>query len=232
MRALDYPATCGTKTMRKKRQKKIERHEDSAEDSGGSERATRYAEWKITVQLYRIRQSNMSKLSKFNEVGQIVAQNWPKVLEFGQIIIFVNFGQNVVEDTVILKRNDVWSGAKVGESCRSRKMLQPECFRVKIVYNTAGNEPPQRSFQGPYVARENKSLKNVSIRCQWKYFSTLSMGETTFVWKLMRSSRSAQMQGRKECTVDANCVQLRTFSKETQETWRPSCPCLRGVLRK
>jgi len=30
--------------MRKKRQKKIERHEDSAEDSGGSERATRYAE--------------------------------------------------------------------------------------------------------------------------------------------------------------------------------------------
>jgi len=28
----------------KKRQKKIERHEDSAEDSGGSERATRYAE--------------------------------------------------------------------------------------------------------------------------------------------------------------------------------------------
>ena len=40
---------------------------------------------KITVQLYRIRQSNMSKLSKFNEVGQIVAQNWPKMLEFGQI---------------------------------------------------------------------------------------------------------------------------------------------------
>lgn len=44
---------------------------------------------KITVQLYRIRQSNMSKLSKFNEVGQIVAQNWPKMLEFGQIIIWL-----------------------------------------------------------------------------------------------------------------------------------------------
>jgi len=80
--------------------------------------------------------------------------------------LVVNFGQNVVEETVILKRNDVWSGAKVGESCRSRKMLQPECFRVKIGFDTAGNEPPQRSFQGPYVARENKSLKNVSIRCQ------------------------------------------------------------------
>ena len=70
----------------------------------------------------------MSKLSKFNEVGQIVAQNWPKVLEFGQIIFFVTFGQNVVEKIVDVFTILVWSGAEVRKSGRFRLnvMLQNE----------------------------------------------------------------------------------------------------------
>ena len=64
-----------------------------------------------------------------------------KLIEKSKILQFFRKINEKLDENLI--KFLVWNGAKVCESCRSRKMLQNEYLDVKIGFDTAGNEPSQ-----------------------------------------------------------------------------------------
>ena len=78
---------------------------------------------------------NSDKISsKFGWEIAVLMKNW---IEFWFNSIF-NFAKSVHD---FWPKNWVWSGAKVCQSCRSRKMLQNEYLLAKFGFDTAENEP-------------------------------------------------------------------------------------------